>query len=33
MQPNRSAPLSHGNDATVRATGKIITGLYVQNQA
>jgi hypothetical protein len=33
MQPDLPAPVAHRNDATVRATGKIVTGLDVQNQA
>lgn len=33
MQPDLPAPLADRNDATVRATGKTLTGLDVQNQA
>lgn len=33
MKPDLPAPVAHRNDATVRTTGKILTGLDVQNQA
>jgi hypothetical protein len=33
MQPDLPAPVAHCNDATARTTGKIVTGLDVQNQA
>jgi hypothetical protein len=33
VEPNLTASMAHRNDTAVRATGKIITGLDVQNQA
>ncbi|MDQ0675106.1 hypothetical protein QFZ36_002667 [Pseudarthrobacter siccitolerans] len=33
VEPDMAASVAHCDDAAVRATGKVITGLDVQNQA